>query len=282
MGDTALFILGVPRSGTTLLRTILDSHPHLAVGPECPWIAGSYGKVFSFRELYSALANDRFGPVCNFEGVSKSDISMAMGKAISSILNSYAAAKGKKRWLEKTPNHITEIPFLIEVFPQGKYIHIIRDGRDVACSSFKEREKNWGKNLMNRDEAIANTRLNALQRWCAWIGQFEKWQQEYQLDTCQIRYEDLVRDPRTVLARILEFLEEPWSEEVLRYGEQKHDFPSWEAGSRDVFSKQKISDEGVGKWKTKFTHTERLVATAFADSMLLRYGYERSLPEKNL
>jgi hypothetical protein len=276
MGDTALFILGVPRSGTTLLRTILDSHPHLAVGPECPWIAGSYGEVVSFRVLFDSLVNDRHGPVRNFAGVSEADVSVALGEAISRILNSYAAAKGKKRWLEKTPNHITEIPLLTKLFPQSKYIHIIRDGRDVACSSFKERE-NWGKDLSNRGERVSNTLLNALQRWCAWIRQFEKWQEEYELDTCQIRYEDLVRDPRAVLGKVLDFIEEPWSDEVLEYGEQKHDFPAWESGSRDVFQKRKISDGGVGRWKNKFTDTERLIAASFADYMLVRYGYERSL-----
>ncbi|MBW4618430.1 MAG: sulfotransferase [Cyanosarcina radialis HA8281-LM2] len=276
MGDSALFILGVPRSGTTLLRTILDSHPHLAVGPECPWIGGNYGKVASFRVLYYSLVNDRQGPVCNFEGVSEADVSRAIGQAISSILNSYAAAKGKKRWLEKTPNHMTEIPFLNQLFPQAKYIHIIRDGRDVACSLFKQRE-NWGKNLSNRGETVTNTLLNSLQRWCHWLRQFEQWQEEYQLDTCQIRYEDLVREPRPVLEKILEFIEEPWSDEVLTYEGQKHDLPAWESGSRDVARKQQISNEGVGKWKTKFTDTERLIASSFADSMLLRYGYDRSL-----
>lgn len=277
MKDHPVFIIGVPRSGTTLLRIMLDSHPNLAVGSECPWFCRSYCDVTSFKDLYLSLVEDRYGPVRNFEGVSEAHVTLALGEAISSILSAYAHGRGKKRWLEKTPNHITEIPFIVKLFPQSKYIHIIRDGRDVACSSFKERVT-WGKQLQNREEKVTNTRLNALQRWCRWVAQFEKWKQEYELDICQISYEDLVRNPRPTLEKILQFIEESWSEDVLNYGKQKHDIPDWEAGSRDVSQKPKISDEGIGRWKTEFSDTERLIAASFADSMLTKFGYEATLP----
>lgn len=61
--QNGLFIIGVPRSGTTLLRIMLDSHPNLAVGPESPWIAGSYGNLTSFRDLYYSLTKDSRSPV---------------------------------------------------------------------------------------------------------------------------------------------------------------------------------------------------------------------------
>ena len=278
MRTSSLFIVGVPRSGTTLLRVMLDSHPNLAVGPECPWIGGSYGKLVSFKDLYHSLVEDRRGPLQNFEGVSEEHILCALGNAIASILQAYAIARGKKRWLEKTPNHIADIPYIVKLFPQSKYIHIIRDGRDVACSSFRERAT-WGRNMWNGQERIIpNTRLNALQRWCRWISQFEKWKQLYNLDICQIYYEDLVRTPCPTLKKVLQFIQEPWSDKVLNYSDQKHDIPDWEAGSRDVSQKPQISLESIGQWKSKFTYTERLIAANFADQMLLQLGYEATLP----
>ncbi|MEM8777650.1 MAG: sulfotransferase, partial [Cyanobacteria bacterium P01_G01_bin.49] len=108
-----LFIIGVPRSGTTLLRIMLDSHPNLAVGPECPWMTGSYGNITSFKDLYFSLVEDKRGPIHNFEGLSDECIALALGEAFAEILTSYAKARGKKRWLEKTPNNIIEIPFLL-------------------------------------------------------------------------------------------------------------------------------------------------------------------------
>ncbi len=274
----ALFIVGVPRSGTTLLRIMLDSHPNLAVGPECPWTASSYGNITSFKDLYYSLVEDKRGPVANFSGLSEDNVALIIGETFSKILNSYAQAKGKKRWLEKTPDHITEIPFLIKLFPNSKYIHIIRDGRDVACSSYKEKDV-WGKNLNfgNNQRKIRNTGLNALRRWCCWITQFEKWQQEYKLDVCQIRYEDLVKEPRYILEKVLDFIDEPWSEDVLNYGQKKHDIPTWEAGSRDVSQKSQITNKGVGQWENKFTNTDKLIAASFADYLLVKYGYQKTL-----
>ena len=92
-----IFTIGVPRSGTTLLRVMLDSHPEIAAGPECPWISGSYSKTTSFSDLYYSLVNDMRGPVRNFKGVSEDVIASALGSAISDIMRKYAEASGKKQ-----------------------------------------------------------------------------------------------------------------------------------------------------------------------------------------
>ncbi|HDZ61673.1 MAG TPA: sulfotransferase [Nitrospirae bacterium] len=276
-----IFTIGVPRSGTTLLRVMLDSHPEIAAGPECPWISGSYSKTTSFSDLYYSLVNDMRGPVRNFKGVSEDVIASALGSAISDIMRKYAEASGKKQWIEKTPNHITEIPYIIRLFPESKFIHIVRDGRDVACSSFRERAT-WGASLENRGQMMINTRLNALQRWCRWISDFEKWQFQYSLDVCRISYEDMVEEPGSVMQKVLSFIGMPWSDDVLKYKNHKHDMPDWEAGSRDVSQKPEVTAKSVERWMNEFTSLERLIASSFADHMLLRLGYAPTLPEKRL
>lgn len=271
-----LFILGVPRSGTTLLRVMLDSHPNLAVGPECPWIAGSYGKLTSFRDLYESLRDDPRGPVKNFEGVTEDHAARALGAAIDQLLFSFAKSRGKTRWVEKTPNHLADLPFLLKLFPDAKFVHIVRDGRDVACSSYKER-KTWGPELWNPEGMIANTRLNALRRWVDWLHRFEDWEREYDFNVLQIFYEDLVRSPREVLGQVLDFFEEPWSDNVLNYKQHKHDLPSWEAGSRDVVRRENVSDSSQGRWRNEFSQLECLIASGFADPTLIKYGYEPTI-----
>jgi hypothetical protein len=271
--STPIFIVGVPRSGTTLLRFMLDSHPNLAAGPECPWIGGNYGNIVSFRDLHKALICDERGPVLNFSGLSESVISSALGKAISDILGTYAAARGKKRWIEKTPNHITEIPFLIKLFPKSKYIHIVRDGRDVACSSFAER-KTWGSYLINRDDHIPNTRINAMKRWLDWVNQFEKWCGTYELDVLQIHYERLVTRTVNTLQLVLDFIDEPWSDDIYHFKDQCHDSPHWEAGSRDVNERPYIIKSSIGRWKWEFTLQDREFSAKTIESYLLKFGYE--------
>jgi glycosyltransferase involved in cell wall biosynthesis len=260
---------------------MLDAHPNLAVGPECPWIGGSYGKLTSFKDLYRSLVSDQRGPGKNFSGITDDHIALALGNAISAILSSYAHAKGKKRWIEKTPNHITDIPFIVKLFPQAKFIHIVRDGRDVACSSFKERAT-WGPDLVNGNEKISNTRLNALQRWCCWILEFEKWKKQHVLDVIEIKYENLVSAPETVLKQVLDFIGEPWTDEVLRYSQCQHDMPSWEAGSRDVNNNPHVTVNKTGRWKNEFSKIEYSIASSLADHVLKAHGYDATNIEDNL
>ena len=60
-----------------------------------------------------------------------------------------------------------------------------------------------------------------------------------------------------VLEKVLSFIDEPWSDDVLSYGKKKHDIPDWEAGSRDVSQTSQITEKGVGQWQSKFTNTDK-------------------------
>jgi len=267
-----VFIVGVPRSGTTLLRVILDSHPNLAVGPECPWISGTYGDIVSFRHLYESLVSNNSGPVKNLNGVDNQAVASALGQAINSILLAYAHSNGSKRWIEKTPDNIAYAPFLNAVFPNAKYIHIIRDGRDVACSSFNSRHK-WGTKINCNGERIENTLLNCLKRWDLWVNQFQQWTAELNLDVHEFKYEDLIASPRDSIATILEFIDEPWSDNVLNYLEHDHDLPEYEMGTQDVINKKMFSDESMGRWKEQFSLSDKLIYKKIAGKTLKRFGY---------
>lgn len=277
--DPAVFIIGVPRSGTTLLRVLLNAHSRLAVGPECPWIAGSYGEgLTSVKALYRSFANNSRGPVANLEGVDATLIRRELRNVIDNLLQRFAEARGKQRWVEKTPNHLGDLPFLAELFPEAHFVHIVRDGRDVACSTYGERTE-WGRfiTMTTDEENPVNTRLNALQRWCNWINRFETHQTRYALRTHTIRYEDLVGSPKSTLSSILDFLDERWEDQLLDY--ERFDFiaPDWESGSRDVLEKSTISTDSLGRWRDEFTATEKRIAASFADSLLTEHDYAPTL-----
>ena len=79
------------------------------------------------------------------------------------------------------------------------------------------------------------------------------------------------------MEKILYFIDEPWSDDVLNYGQKKHDIPSWEAGSRDVSQQHQITKKGIGQWETKFTISDKLIAASFAEYSLVKYGYQKTL-----
>ncbi len=267
-----VFIVGVPRSGTTLLRVVLDSHPNLAVGPECPWISGNYGQVVSFRHLYESLISHKSGPIQNFNYIDEKVVAASLGKAIGDILQVYAESNGKQRWIEKTPDNIAFIPFLKTVFPKAKYIHIIRDGRDVAVSSYQARHQ-WGTHINCNGKRLENTIINCLKRWNLWLSQFQQWIVEFDLDVHALKYEDFIANPRKTVEGVLSFIDEPWDDRVLNYLDFSHDLPSREMGTKDVISKEKFSSDSVGRWKIDFVLTDKLRYKFVAGKTLKQFGY---------
>lgn len=272
MSTRPVFIVGVPRSGTTLLRTLLDSHPNIACGPENPWIAGSYGELTSFKELYSSLVQNPYGPVANMSGVGEADIARSLEKAITSIFATYARQKGKKRWVEKTPNHVIDLEFLHTIFPEALYLHIVRDGRDVACSTYNGR-KRWGR-IVDIDGSLEITRNNAIERWARWEKLIEQHVCNNALPSHTLRYEDLLEKPKEEMRKLVEFIGERFDPEMLRYGSTTHDYPSWEVGSHDVREKGDLSFLSVSRWKKEYPEEELATIPLFVKKMLSSHGYE--------
>ena len=267
-----VFILGVPRSGTTLLRTLLDCHPNIACGPEAPWLAGGYGKVVSFKAVHDSLVSDHHGPVANFSGVGRRDVAEALGLAVSEIFTRYAASKGKARWVEKTPSHAMDIDFLHALFPDALYLHIVRDGRDVACSTYNGRAK-WGR-IVDLNGPLAITRENALLRWARWEGLIMESRGRLGLPMHTLRYEDLVIRPEATLRPALEFMGETYVDGMADYAASEHDFPGWEAGSADVLGKARLMGSSLERWRTEYPVEELQTLPTLVWETLKRHGYE--------
>jgi protein-tyrosine sulfotransferase len=245
-----IFIFGVPRSGTTLLRTLLDSHPAIACGPETPWLGGHQPR--SVHDLVKFLAEDKHG-YCASYGQPREAVVAAARRFVSDLMESYARAKGKRRWAEKTPDNVLYVDFLLELFPEAKVLWLVRGTLDVAASTsiidehrkgvsaFHEQKISFGPGL----SAVPNTPFAAVLRsrhWNKLLGRALKGREHLKLS-----YESLVAEPRSVMDQVCRFVGEPFEESMLRYGEQGHDLPEWEWGSADIRTHTGITTARTGR-----------------------------------
>jgi len=261
-GKPPVFILGVPRSGTTLLRTLLDSHPAIACGPETPWLAGHQPR--SVMELWSFLREHEAG-YCSSYGMDKAVATSAARALVSTLMDRYAAARGKTRWAEKTPDNVLHVPFLLELFPEARVIHLTRDGLDVALSTSVTAEHRRGiSGFLERNlgfgpcaPAAENNPLTALLRWHHWerLLRVALAGREH----LHVSYERLVTEPRPTLRQIMEFIGEPFEPAMLDYARFRHDYPAWEWGSADVQARGGIARERAGRARRELTPTQLAV-----------------------
>lgn len=197
-------IVGVPRSGTTLLRLMLDAHSDLAIPPETGFLSAAeiIQATLSPRELAERLT--RFpleAPAWQDFGIASAQFFQAVGSlpadaglpdVLRLFYRTYSARFGKTRGGDKTPIYLLRMPAIAAVLPESHFVHIVRDGRDVALS--------W------RETWFAPTRDIPLlvKRWGEMIRTART--QAVGLNYLEIRYEDLIRFPADTLTRICAFI----------------------------------------------------------------------------
>lgn len=155
--DAPIFIVGSQRSGTTMLRLMLNAHPHIAIPFESGFITriyhdlekvGDLNQINNLKLLLDKIAANKFveqgGLIVNREKILEQH-PKSYADLIGLIYQMYAQKNGKIRWGDKEPAYVIDIDILYKIFPNLKVIHLVRDGRDVALSL---RNLSWGsKNL---------------------------------------------------------------------------------------------------------------------------------------
>ena len=208
MRNPVPFIVGIHRSGTTLLRLMLDAHHDLAIPPESFLIpqfklddhVSKAHFLYHLRESMAWVDFDFDSP--QFLQLLDSEDPFYISHGIRSFYQAYAQSFGKSRWGNKSPEYFKHMALITEFLPEVRFIHLIRDGRDVAMSnnnvdptlSLVDVMHVWTHHILEaRDAALS---------------------QPYYLE---VKYEDLLQDTPKVLKRICDFIDIWYDERMLYY-----------------------------------------------------------------
>jgi hypothetical protein len=184
-----VIVLGVGRSGTTLLRVMLDRNTTLAIPYESFFVlplAHRHGRRPKLDDFVDDL--ERFYQLYEW-GISPEDVrrrlreGMTTGEAIAAIFAVYAEREGKTRWGDKTPLYMQHLPLIERLFPNAVWVHLVRDGRDAALSFLSLPEGFSGKTW-----ALPRTAAQFAARWRTEILAARRLRGPY----LELRYEDLV------------------------------------------------------------------------------------------
>lgn len=270
------FVVGAQRSGTTMLRLMLNRHSRLNVPFESLFITEMFHKLPGFGDL-SRHDNMRMllGAICAHPFVIKGRLvpdpaAVLAGKPkdypelVDRIFSLLAAARGKHRWGDKTPSYVEEMETLWRLFPGCKFIHLVRDGRDVATSL---RGLSWGsKDLV---------KLARDWSWKVTLGR--KLGEMVPGHYLEVRYEDLVCEPVPTLVRICHFIGEEFEDALLQYpataqSEMPVESLNWHRNSTRAPDPAKVNS-----WRTNMSKTDQVVFDQIAGEALGLLGYDRSV-----
>lgn len=269
MGSKApVFIVGSPRSGTTLLRNILNRHPSLAICGETQFNHYVYKRRRAFGDLSNLKNRQRL--VDEYLSIRRIvrlglDLPHLKEKLVrdastypalfAGVASYYAESAGKQRWGEKTPQHALISELLCEWFPGAAILHLLRDPRDAVASL---QRMPWAPNSV-----ISNART-----WlaCNLAARKSSHRPEYLL----VRYETLVAQPERELARICAHLDEDYVPAMLAPDDSAGlPAPGTRLASRPVTVKR------VGTWQEELTTQDAALIEWVVGSHMQSFDYPR-------
>lgn len=249
-----VFIIGMPRSGTKLVRSILNQHSNICITSYeshfIPYILRKYGNNASFespkdlKKVFNTIIKTNYMQELKRIGI-QLDIDDFLrsvdGSSWNSIFSYVLTRTGPKPyenmelWGDKTPGYVAHMPLLTDIFPNATFIHIIRDPRDYCLSV----QKGWGKNL-----------YRAAQRWAVTVGSARSYGETIPNNYKEIHYEDLLADPEACLREVCNFLDCQFELKMLTLDEPTPE----DVG--DIKGVAEIVRSNTGKYRSQLTQSQ--------------------------
>lgn len=265
-----IFIGGMFKSGTSLLRAMLGNHSMIATGLETYWFN------LDWQHLDSTESLDRLRTIGEFYELNSSNLEKLTANSDSaeeflSLLMDYWAEKNNKpRWAEKTPGNILHIDRINAFWPDAAIVHIIRDPRDIFASL--------------REAGKWDSIDSFMSRWGAVFGSIERFRQNKLLAGAnyhEVRYEQLVTNPEDFMRSLCYAVELPFEPEIAVFDGQKDDFEKVKSVTGKESTTlarlaQPMTTERLGIWKSKLSSEEIDHLAAAAEASGLTREYERA------
>lgn len=268
------FVVGNDRSGTTMLRLVLDRSAEAAVPPESMFLidmvaARRSGDLTDAAEAARLLEriwehprvrgwNLPGGPPAVPARLSHEE---AYRFTVEAPFRAYASLAGKSRWGDKTPAYLHHVEELLAVWPDARFIVLVRDGRDVALS------------IMGLPFGPNNV-WAAARNWATGVRRGQEAERRHPGQVLMLRYEDLASEPKRETERACEFLGLAFDEEMLAI--ERTDAAKLAKGQEGWFTNvwAGINTSAVGKWRRQMTPAQQAVFAAVASDELRALGYE--------
>jgi hypothetical protein len=284
-----VFILGNPRSGTSLFRLLLNAHSRIVVPPESGfshWWLNKY-KDWKPTDSQTPRIDEFILDVLSSKKIETWELDK--NKLLKTIINanplnymelintvylSFSNSKSEIQVIaDKNNYYINHLNDLLDIWPNAKFIHLVRDGRDVACSYIKVNTLNKGTKyipkLSVKIEEIANEWSNNLQK----IDSF--FQKRKKPDVHTLRYEDLVVNPKETLDDCCAFLEQNYEPTMLAYFENND--KQYTEPEATIAWKQKtkeaIDSQNIMKYKKELSKQDIELFNKIASMQLKKYNY---------
>jgi hypothetical protein len=280
-----VFLVGCPRSGTTMLKRMVNAHPLVAVTRETHWIPGNFEKrkgvtddgLVTDRIVDKFFEHQRFDQMKmrreRLEAMVEQNPGMTYASLVSRLFDHYGKRKKKPLVGDKTPTCVRKMPTLHQLWPQAKFVHLVRDGRDVCLSmrNWRMVHKTAGQFSTWQIDPVVTTAL----WWKALVGLgmqdgVAMGENRY-LD---LRYEQLVLSPGRECRKIASFLELPYSESMESYYEGR----TRTNGDLSTNAAWLPPTPGRRNWRDQMTAEQVERFEAAAGNLLDMLGYERACP----
>lgn len=263
-----------------MLRLMLASHSRIDVPPETGFLAPLVRRFTLDRPLTPGevervvsliTSHDKWVDMKLDAGEFRRKVGQLTRPYLRDLVGAFyrchKEAEGKARWGDKTPSYIEIVPQLASMYPGARFIHVVRDGRDVARSVLA---RDWAGSRWLHD----NTR-----EWSRAIEFHWRWARSAHPDRMLlVHYEDLVLDTETALRRICRFIGEEFETQMLSWQRTVDVQVSPRERNQHTKLKLTIGAEGIACWKREMSAREMFISEAFMGANLRRLGYELRYP----
>ncbi len=252
-------LCGHPRSGTTLLEQVLDSHPDIVSAEET---------TIFFHDVYLPLRRglpDGATILSSLESASADTLRQSRETYFRCMEKFHDHPVGDRLLIDKNPSLTGLIPAVARIFPEAKFLVALRDPRDVCLSCFMQPLP------LNQVSAMFLALETTVQEYAAVMGLWRAIAPRLRNPSLEVRYEDVVEDLESASRRVLEFLGVPWDERVLRFNEHARQklvrSPTYADVTKPVFK------GAVGRWRNYEKHLGPYLEKL--SPFLKAFGYEQ-------